>query len=95
MRNELNLKTYFGEDLRDYPENPEDLEKYCEHEELEIQSLTRDEKYKRMSLLAVRYRQLRNFEKAHELFRGASDYFKTPNPLMDMINTLRWPAYSV
>ncbi len=86
----LNLKTYFGDDLHDYPENPEDLKKFIEFEKLEILNLVGDEKYKRISRLAVHYRQLRNYDEAHELFKMASGYFENTNPQMEMVNYLRW-----
>ena len=86
----LNLKNYFGDDLHDYPENPEDLKKFIEFEKLEILNLVGDEKYKRISRLAVHYRQLRNYDEAHELFKMASGYFEKNNPQMEMVNYLRW-----
>lgn len=87
---QLNLKTYFGDDLHDYPENPEDIKKFVEIERHEIQLLNGDEKYKRMSHLAVRYRQLKNYEEAHELFKIVHSYFNNHNPQMEMVNYLRW-----
>jgi tetratricopeptide (TPR) repeat protein len=86
----LNLKTYFGEDLHDYPENPEDIKKFIEIEIHKIDELSGDEKYKKLSLLAVHYRQLRNYDKAHELFKLASGYFENINPQMELVNYLRW-----
>lgn len=86
----LNLKTYFGDDLQDYPESPEDLKKFIEFEKQEILNLTGDEKHKRISRLAVHCRQLRNYNEAHELFKMASGYFENTNPQMKMVNYLRW-----
>lgn len=90
MINELNIKTYFGDDLQDYPENPEDLKKFIELEKQEILNFVNDEKYKKMSRLAVHCRQLRNYDEAHELFKTASGYFENTNSKMEMINYLRW-----
>ena len=62
MDNGLNLKTYFGDDLHDYPESPDDLKKFIEIEKQEIHGLTEDEKPKRISRLAVHCRRLRNYD---------------------------------
>lgn len=86
----LNLKTYFGDDLHDYPESPEDLKKFVEMEGQEITNLTGDEKFKRLSRLAGHYRQLREFDKAHDLFQEASKHFEINNSQLEMINYLRW-----
>jgi tetratricopeptide (TPR) repeat protein len=90
MDGKLNLKTYFGEDLRDYLENPDDMKKFIEIDSQKITELSDEEKFKKVSQLAVHFRQLRNYEKAHELFKLASDYFEQANPKMEMINNLRW-----
>lgn len=89
-KSKLNMKTYFGEDLHDYPESSEDLKKFIEFEKQQILNLIGDEKYKRISRLAVHYRQLRIYDEAHELFKTASRYFENTNPQMEMVNNLRW-----
>ena len=90
MSDKLNLKTYFGEDLHDYPEKPEDIKKFIEIDIQKIDELNGDEKFKKLSQLAVYYRQLRNYEKAHQLFKIASGYFENTSPKMEMVNYLRW-----
>lgn len=90
MVNNLNLNFYFGDDLHDYPESPEDLKAFVEREHQEVKQLTGAERFKRLSRLAINYRQLRNFEKAHELFKEASDYFEKSDLQMEMVNYLRW-----
>lgn len=90
MVGKLNLKTYFGEDLHDYLENPDDMKKFIEIESQKISELSGEEKFKKVSKLAVHFRQLRNYDKAHELFRMASGYFEKINPQMEMVNYLRW-----
>jgi len=86
----LNLKTYFGDDLHDYPENPNDLRDFIEIERQEIRNLSGAEKHKRISQLGVRCRQLGNYDEAHELFKTASAYFENTNPQYAMVNALRW-----
>lgn len=90
MNNKLNLNTYFGDDLHDYLENSDDMRKFVELESQKIDNLEGYEKFKKLSLLAVHYRQLRNYDKAHELFKMASGYFENINPQMEMVNYLRW-----
>lgn len=90
MEIKLNLKTYFGDNLHDYLENTDDMKKFVEIEIQKIDELIGDEKFKKISKLAVNYRQLRNYDKAHELFKMASGYFENTNPQMEMINYLRW-----
>jgi tetratricopeptide (TPR) repeat protein len=90
MKQNLNLKSYFGYDLHDYPESPEDLKKFVEIESQEITKMTGDEKFKRLSRLAGHYRQLREFDKVHDLFQEASKHFEKTNSQMEMINFLRW-----
>ncbi len=86
----LNLKTYFGDNLHDFPESPEDLKKFIEIEEKEIQNLMADEKFKRLSRLAGLYRLLGDYSKAHERFKKTSLHFENTNPQMEMVNYLRW-----
>lgn len=90
MDSKFNLKTYFGDDLHDYLENPEDVKKFIEIEIQKIDKLSDEEKFKKISQLAVHYRQLRDYDKAHELFKIASGYFENTNPKMEMLNYLRW-----
>ena len=90
MESKLNLNTYFGDDLHDYLENPDDMKKFIEIESQKIDKLSGDEKFKKISKLAVHFRQLRNYDKAHELFKMASGYFENTNSHMEMINNLRW-----
>lgn len=85
-----NLRSLFSDDLQDYPENPTDLKKFVEIEKNEIKKLTGEEKYKRLSRLAVQARQLRNYEEAHVFFKEASQFFEINSPKMEMINYLRW-----
>ncbi len=89
-KSNLNLKTYFGDDLHAYPENTEDLKKFIEIEKQEIQNLNGVEKYKRISHLAGHCRLLGNYSEAHELFKISSGYFENSNPQMEMINYIRW-----
>ena len=86
----LNINIYFGDDLKDYPENTKDLRLFVELESLEIQKLSGIEKYKAISRLAVNYRQLQNYQEAHKLFQIASEHFEMHHPLLEMINSLRW-----
>ena len=90
MNHQLNLETCYGDDLHDYPENPEHIQKFIESEIQNIEKLEGDEKFKRISQLAVYYRLLRNFDKAHELFKLASSYFENNSSKMEMVNFLRW-----
>lgn len=90
MDSKFNIKNYFGEDLHDYLENPEDVKKFIETEIHKIDELNDEEKFKKLSQLAVHHRQLRNYDKAHELFKIASGYFEQANSKMEMINNLRW-----
>ncbi len=85
-----NLSSLYSNDLHDYPENPTHLRRFIKIEEKEIYRLSGDEKYKRISRLAVHYRQLRNYNDAHKLFNTASRYFENTNPQMEMVNYLRW-----
>lgn len=85
-----NLDGLYSNDLHDYPENPTHLRKFIKIEQQEIKRLVGDDKYKRMSRLAVHLRQLRNYDQAHELFKTASEYFEKSNPQMEMVNYLRW-----
>ena len=90
MGHVLNLKTYFGDDLHDYPENPADLKAFVETELKKIDKLTGDKKFKKLSHLACHFRQLKNYDKAHELFEQASSYFENTNFQMTIVNYLRW-----
>lgn len=86
----LNLKTYFGDDLHDYPESSADLKKFITIEEIEIQNLMGDEKFKRLSRLAGFYRLVGDYNNAHELFKKASLHFENTNSQMEIVNYLRW-----
>lgn len=66
------------------------MKKFIEIESLKIDELNGDEKFKKLSKLAVNYRQIKNYEKSHELFKMASGYFENTNPQMEMVNYLRW-----
>lgn len=86
----LNLKTYFGEDLHEYPENPEDIKKFIEIELQKINELDVEDQFKKLSQLAVYYKLLKNYTQAHELLSQASDYYGKNNLKLAMINDLRW-----
>ncbi len=86
----LNLKTYFADDLHDYPESPTDVKRFIEIEENEIQTLMGEEKFKRLSQLAAFHRLLGDYNKAHDFFKKTSKYFENNNPQMEIINYLRW-----
>jgi len=86
----MNLKTYFKDDLHDYLENPEATEAFVKVEKQEIKKLSGDEKYKRLSRLAVFQRLLGHLSEAHEMFKQAGEHFEKNHTQMQMINYLRW-----
>lgn len=86
----LNLNSYFDDELRSHPENPDDLRKYIESEIKDAEQLDGDEKYKKLSRVAVHYGQLNELKKAHEIFSKASTQFEKSNTQMAMINFIRW-----
>lgn len=86
----LNLNSYFDDELHSHPENPEDLRKYIETEIVDAEKLEGDEKYKKLSRVAVHLGQLGELKKAHEMFGQASAQFEKSNAQLAMINLIRW-----
>lgn len=88
--NSPNLNTIFSDDLYDYPEIPSSIKNHIEIENQRIQNCTGDDKFKKLSRLAVCYRQIFEFTKAHELFKTVSEHFENKNPTMQLVNFIRW-----
>lgn len=86
----LNTKTYFGEDLRAYPESVEDFKASVDEQTRQLESLTGELKYKAQSRLAVHLGILKEHAKAHSLFAESAEYFASSSPLMTLINNIRW-----
>lgn len=86
----LETKTYFKDDLHDYPENPELLESYVTIESEKAEVLEGIDRFKKFSQLAVYHRLLGNYSKSHDLFQAAEVYFLANDLKMTMINYLRW-----
>ncbi len=85
-----NLKSFYSDDLHDYPEIPSQIEKFIDLEERKIDFLEQLARHKKISQIAVYYRQLRNYRKANDLFKIASIFFKKTDLKMDLINNIRW-----
>jgi|GEM_PF-5467143 Tetratricopeptide repeat. len=86
----LNLNTYFGEDLRAYPESAKDVLAYIEQEISTVTDLTGSEKFKRLSRVAVKLGQVQEYAKAHVHFSAAADFFSESSAVMSMLNFIRW-----
>ena len=86
----LNLNTYFGEDLRAYPESSKDVVSYIAQEQIAIADLNGSEKFKRLSRLAVKLGQVQEYAKAHVHFSDAADFFSESSAIMSMLNFIRW-----